>query len=189
MEGNAKRKGLMLLSAFLLTLAMTSGLFAYTYLVDTTTIATTVATADFADVSENTVATESYNLLGAVNGKIGSDVLFDVTGDSNYTGDVEILVSLANADDMVDEYRFWMTRIELTDAATTTMVDLEGITKVISLQKPSTSFIVDSANITGKTVYVYLAGGSYKTFPFIQLGGNHDDPLFFCEVIQASQYQ
>jgi len=50
--------------------------------------------------------------LGAVNGKIGSDVLFDVTGDSNYTGDVEILVSLANADDMVDEYRFWMTRIE-----------------------------------------------------------------------------
>jgi len=37
MEGNAKRKGLMLLSAFLLTLAMTSGLFAYTYLVDTTT--------------------------------------------------------------------------------------------------------------------------------------------------------
>ena len=189
MEGNAKRKGLMLLSAFLLTLAMTSGLFAYTYLVDTATIVTAVATADFAEVSENASFDADYSLLGGVNGKIGSGIMFDVTGDGNYTGDVEILVSLANADDMVDEYRFWMTRIELTDAATTTMVDKEGITKVISLQKPSTSFVVDSANITGKTVYVYLAGGSYKTFPFIQMNGNHDDPLFFCEVIQASQYQ
>jgi len=189
MEGNARRKGLRLLSAFLLTLAMTSGLFAYTYLVDTTTIVTAAASADFADVSENTSFDADYNLLGAVNGKIGSGIMFDVTGDNNYTGDVEILVSLANADDMVDEYRFWMTRIELTDAATTTMVDKEGITKVISLQNPSTSFVVDSDNITGKTAYVFLAGGSYKTFPHIQLGGNHDDPLFFCEVIQASTYQ
>jgi len=189
MEGNAKRKGLMLLSAFLLTLAMTSGLFAYTYLVDTATIVTAAAGADFASVTENTSFDADYNLLGAVNGKIGSGIMFDVAGDSNYTGDVEILVSLANADDLVDEYRFWMTRIELTDAATTTMVDKEGITKVISLQNPTTSFIVDSTNITGETVYVFLAGGSYKTFPFIQLGGNNNDPLFFCEVIQASQYQ
>lgn len=187
--GTAKRKGLMLLSAFLLTLAMTSGLFAYTYLVDTATIVTAVATADFATVTENTSFDADYDLLGGVNGKIGSGIMFDVTGDGNYNGDVEILVSLANADDMVDEYRFWMTRIEVTDNTTTTMVDKEGITKVVSLQKPSTSFVVDSDNITGKTAYVYLAGGSYKTFPFIQLGGNHDDPLFFCEVVQASTYQ
>jgi hypothetical protein len=179
----------MMLSAFLLALAVTSGLFAYTYLVDTATIATTAASADFAEVTDNASFDADYTLMGGVSGKIGSGIMFDVTGDSAYTGDVEILVSLANADELVDEYRFWMTRIEVTDAATTTKKDKEGITKVVSLRKPSTSFVVDSDNITGETVYVYLAGGSYRTFPFLQLGSNEDDPLFFCEVVQASEYQ
>lgn len=183
------RRGLVVLGAFLLTLLVTGGLFAYTYTVDTITITTVVATADFASVTANATTTAlDYQLLGSVNGKLGSQDLFAVTGDSDYSGDVEVLVSLANADELVQEYRFWMMRVELTDAGGSTKVDKEGITKVISLDKPSTSFVVDSANITGQTVYVYCQGGSYKTFPFVQLGTSHSDPLIFCEVVQASQY-
>jgi len=184
------RRGLVVLGAFLLTLLVTGGLFAYTYTVATITITTLEAPADFASVTANTTTTAlNYQLLGSVNGKLGSQDLFAITGDSEYSGDVEVIVSLANADELVQEYRFWMMRLELTDAGGSPMRDIEGITKVISLSKPETSFAIESANITGQTVYVYCQGGSYKTLPFALLGTSHSDPLIFCEVIQASQYQ
>jgi len=183
------RRGLVVLGAFLLTLLVTGGLFAYTYTVATITITTTVAAADFASVTANaTTGDLDYQLLGSVNGQLGSQDLFAVTGDSDYTGDVEVLVSLANADELVQEYRFWMMRLELTDGSGNTPQDIEGITKIISLNKPNTSFAVDSANFTGATVYVYCQGGSYKTHPFALLGTSESDPLIFCEVVQASQY-
>ena len=184
-----KTRGLVLLGALLLTLAVTGGLFAYAYTVASVSISTSVASADFASVTANTTTTAlDYNLLGSVNGKLGSQDLFAVTGDASYTGDVEVIVYLANADELVQEYRFWMMRLEFTDASGTTPQDMEGITKIISLQKPITSFVVASANITGKTNYVYCQGGSYKTFPFLKLGSSQSDPLIYVEVVQASQY-
>ena len=184
------RRGLVVLGAFLLTLLVTGGLFAYTYTVATITITTLEAPADFASVTANASTDDlDYQLLGSVNGQLGSQDLFAITGDSEYSGDVEVIVSLANADELVQEYRFWMMRVELTDAGGSTPQDIEGITKVISLSKPETSFAIESANITGKTVYVYCQGGSYKTLPFALLGTSHSDPLIFCEVVQASQYQ
>jgi len=179
------RRGLVVLGAFLLTLLITGGLFAYTYTVDTITITTEVAEADFASVTGNMSADLNYDLLGSVSGKIDPGVMFDVTKDSAYTGDVEVIVSLANADELNKEYRFWMLRLVFSNSTGTTPQDMQGITKVISLDKPSTSFAVASANITG---YVYCKGGSYRTFPFVLLGSSNSDPLIFCEVVQASQW-
>lgn len=190
MIGIKSRRTIFLLSGLLVTLVITGGLYAYAYTVASTSITTAAATADFASVTANTTTTNlNYNLLGSVNGKLGSQDLFAVSGDSNYSGDVEVIVYLANADEMVQEYRFWMMRLEFTDAGGTTPCDIEGITKVLSLQKPVTSFVVDSANISGVTNYVYCQGGSYKAFPFVLLGSSNSDPLIFCEVVQASQYQ
>ena len=188
MIGIKSTRAVVLLGSLLLTLVITGGLFAYAYTTATAIITVGEAAADFASVTDNGTFDVDYDLLGSVNGKIGSGVMFDVTGDSNYSGDVEVIVTLANADELVQEYRFWMLRLVFSDSTGNTLKDMQGITKIISLDNPSTSFAVQSANITGVTNYVYLKGGSYKAYPFALLGSSHSDPVIFCKVVQASQY-
>ena len=192
MIGIKNTRAVVLLGSLLLTLVVTGGLFAYAYTVASVTITTTATSADFASVTANATAATNlnYNLLGSTNGKIDEATIFSVQGDTAYNADVEVIVYLANADELVQEYRFWMMRVELTDGVmgSPTAVDKEGITKIISLQKPVTSFIVDSANVTSPaTAYVHVLGGSWKSFPNLQYTTD-SDPLIVCEVVQASAY-
>lgn len=185
MEGNAKRKGLMMLSAFLLALAITGGLFAYTYTTTTITLGTTPVQADYATVTANATGVPAYTFLGKTKGTIQAGGLFDVTRGAGYTGDLEVIVSLANVDELVEDYSFWMLRVEFREGAT--KVDMEESTQVLSLSNPEVSFIVDSANLTG-TRTVYVPGGSYRVYPAIKVLPDND-PVIFCQVIQASQHQ
>ncbi len=179
----SKRK-MVLLGAILLSLAVTGGLFAFTYTSTSTTISVSAATSDFGNVSVNASPTQSA-LLGRVRGAIGAAYMFDVSTDDDYTGDIEVQVSLANPDELSADYSTWNIRLSLTDNITTP-VDVEGITKVLSLDNPFVSFPVDSANLT-TTVYVYCEGGSYRALPF-SLGSTGADPLIFAQVVQASAH-
>lgn len=179
---------MVLAGAFLLALAITAGLFAYTATTDTITIGVTAGSADFAELSANTSSPPAYSsstLTGSTIGKINAGVMFDVTKDSNYTGDIELVVSLANADELVQEYKSWMMRIKLTDGIDTdTGYDTANSTQVISLKNPSVTFSVDSANLT-VTRYIHCIGGSYKTLSADIWAGQGFDPLIFAEVAQA----
>jgi len=179
------RKSLVLLGAFLLALAITGGLFAYTYTVTSTEIDVTGVSADYANISVNSTPA-AYTLVGRIKGTIGAATLFDVTRTGGYTGDLEIQISLANADELVQDYSFWMIRLEFTDIAGN-KVDAEGVTQVISLDDPTASFVCD--NWTVATRYVECLGGSYRALPTAlgALPGN--DPLIFAKVVQASQHQ
>ena len=178
-------RAVVLLGSLLLTLAITGGLFAYAYTTDTASITVTAASVDFADVSVNGTDL-SYNIQGRVKGAIGAGGLFDITKDTNYTGDLEVIVSLANADKLVENYSFWMMRVEFTDSGAT-KVDMEQITQVISLNNPEVTFTVDSANLTG-TKYVYTPGGSFRAFSGVKPLNDDQayDPMLFCTVVQAS---
>lgn len=184
MEGNAKRKGLMLLSAFLLTLAITGGLFAYTYTTTTITLGTTPVATDYATVTDNNNV-PAYTFLGKTKGTIQAGGLFDVERGAGYTGDLEVIVSLANVDLLVEDYSFWMLRVEFREG--TTKVDMEESVQVLSLSNPEVSFTVDSTNLTGPRS-VYSPGGSYRVYPAVK-GLPDNDPVLFCQVIQASQHQ
>jgi len=184
MEGNARRKGLMMLSAFLLALAITGGLFAYTYTTTTITLGTTPVATDYATVTDNNNVPD-YTFLGKTKGTIQAGGLFDVTRGAGYTGDLEVIVSLANVDLLVEDYSFWMLRVNFTDGDFTP-VDMEESTQVLSLSNPEVSFIVDSANLT-LTRTVYTPGGSYRAYPAVK-GLPDNDPILFCQVIQASQH-
>jgi len=185
MEGNAKRKGLMMLSAFLLALAITGGLFAYTYTTTTITLGTTPVATDFATVTDNNNV-PAYTFLGKTKGTIQAGGLFDVTRGAGYSGDLEVIVSLANVDLLVEDYSFWMLRVNFTDGDFNP-VDMEESTQVLSLSNPEVSFIVDSTNLT-LTRTVYVPGGSYRVYPAVK-GLPDNDPVLFCQVIQASQHQ
>ncbi len=176
------KKLMVLMGAMLLSLAVTGGLFAYTYTSMTTVISVSAATSDFANISENTSPVQS-TLLGRIRGTIDPEHMFKIDKAAGYTGDLEVQVTLANPDEMSEQYSFWVMRLALTDSGTTKK-DNETITKVLSLDNPFVTFAADSDNLS-TSVYVYCEGGSFRALPFA-LGSGDAEPLIFCQVVQAS---
>ncbi|MFC1940820.1 hypothetical protein ACFLWL_00175 [Chloroflexota bacterium] len=182
------RKAMILLAAFLLTLSITSGLFAYTLTTDSTTITVVGVGNDFASVSSNnSVVYNTTSITGKTVGKINAGVMFDVTKDSIYSGDLEVVVSIANADELVQEYSFWMLRVKFTDGTVSNGVDTTNSTQVISLKNPTASFAVDSVNLS-VTRHIHVLGGSYKTLSASQWAGQAYDPVVFAQVVQAGAH-
>lgn len=181
------RKGLILAGAFLLALALTGGLFAYTQTTQTTTITVTDGGVDYATVAANTTDAADYTVLGKHRGVISEGSLFDVTPDSNYTGDLVLNVFLNNVDEMQNDYSAWIMRLRLANSANTS-IDTQGAIEVISLDNPVATFEVQSANITtaGGTVYIHIDGGSYKTYGAGWLSG--ENPSIYAQIIQAGSH-
>ncbi|MFC1932545.1 hypothetical protein ACFLXU_02800 [Chloroflexota bacterium] len=176
--GSRTRRPALILGAFLLALAVTGGLFASTTLTQTVTIGVTEGSTDFADVSSNNTPSADYAVLGRHRGTIGANTLFNletVTG----SPDIEVQVYLSNPDELSTDYSSWMMRLVLQDENGAPM-DLEGITKVLSLDNPVVIFTSD--NTTPDISYVKNLGGSYRTFPASWV--DTDDPQVFCKVVQ-----
>ncbi|MBI4302977.1 MAG: hypothetical protein HY665_01365 [Chloroflexi bacterium] len=176
------KKGLLLLSAFLITLLVTGSLYAYTSLVTSTTISVALGSSDFASVSVNGSGPAGYTLLGRRVGSIGAGTLFNIERATGYTGDLEVQVYLSNIDELVQDYSYWMVRVEIQDASGT-RVDSEDLTAVLSLSSPIASFAV--TNWTD-TRYVSITGGAYRALPF-GMGLSAYDPLILGQVVQAGQ--
>jgi len=179
-------KALILLGAFLLTLAITGGLFAYTWLTTSATIVATAVQADFASVSYN-ASPAPYTFLGKVRGTIGAAYMFDVSKNAGYAGDLEVQVSLANPDKLTQDYTFWMLRLKLTDDSGTLGWDTGNTTQVISLDNPTVSFSCDSVNMT-EARYVRVLGGAYRVRGHSLGAFGGEDPVIFCQVLQAGAH-
>ena len=133
------RRGLAMLGAFLLALALTGGLFSYTQTTTTTTIDVTGGSTDYASISANTTDRPDYVLLGKHRGTIPEGSLFDVTVDSNYTGDIAVNIYLSNPDELSNDYNSWIMRVNFANSANTS-VDTQGSTELISLDAPMCTF-------------------------------------------------
>ncbi len=185
-EKERSRKPLFV-TAILLALAITGGLFAYTWTTASVTIAVTTATSDFATVTGNTTggAAMDYQPFGRYRGNIPAGTLFNVDPAEGYSGDLEVTVYLSNPDELTQNYRFWMIRLQLTDGSNP--VDAQGGTQVLSLNNGQASFYWPSANYTDATeYYVEATGGSYIGLPWVGTGwASTYSPLLFCEVTQA----
>ena len=174
------------ITALLLALAISGGLFAYTWTTASVTIGLTSATADFANVTANLSGSITYQPFGKYRGSIPAGNLFDVVPNTGYSGDLEVTVYLANLDELTQNYRFWLMRVDLQDISGT-RVDGQGISQVLSLNNGQCSFYWPSSNYTAGTwYYVECAGGSYIGLPWGASGWSSTyDPVLFCEVTQA----
>ncbi len=173
-------------SALLLALAISGGLFAYTGTTTSVSIGVTAATSDFANVTSNLSGSVTYQPFGRYRGNIPAGNLFDVTPAADYNGDLEVTVYLANPDELTQNYRFWLMRIDLQNGSGT-RVDAQGESQVLSLDNGRASFYWPSSNYTaGTPYYIESAGGSYIGLPWVGSGWSDTfDPLLFVEVTQA----
>jgi len=183
---NRKQAGIvpgpvLLLGALLFTLVVTGGVFAYSYTTATIGIAVTEITADYAEVSANNTPDPAYSLLGKRLGKIDPFTLFNIDH-NNDSPDLEVQVYLANPDELSKDYSHWMLRLVLQDINDVPM-DMEGITKVLSLHNPQVSFTSDNTGVY--TSYVESLGGSYRAFP--HTWAEDEEPLIFCKVLQRTR--
>ncbi len=181
-----RNKSLVLLGAFLLALAVTGGIFAYT--TTTASIQLSVTTGpDFADITANNTADPAWAALGRLRGVIPEGSLFDIAVDSNYTGDLVVNVYLSNPDELSNDYSSWMMRVNLANSSNVS-IDTFGSTEILSLDVPMASFQIQSSNITGSagTIYIHVLGGSFKSFGSGWI--TPEQPIMYAQVVQAGAH-
>ncbi|MFC1949221.1 hypothetical protein ACFLW0_03510 [Chloroflexota bacterium] len=184
------RKGLIMVASFLLAMAITGGIFAYTYTTASVTMTVGAVTSDFAQIADNSTDLASYTPFGKLRGALPSGTLFQIIPATGYTGDLEVTVYLANPDELTRNYRYWLMRLQLTDNASSGLnpVDAEMITQVLTMSNGEATFYFPSSNFTGgEDYYVLTSGGSYMALPYTSAGwGTVYSPLVFAQVTQAN---
>jgi len=173
-------------TALLLALAVTGGLFAYAYTIASTSLTVGGVSSDFGNITASTANTvSSYTPFGTYRGRIGAGNLFDVTPYTGYNGDIGINVYLDNIDQIGYKYGMFMVKLRLVNSANAS-VDVDGVDKPLSMRNGVVSFT--SNNMTGGTTYyIYCVGGVYRTFPWAYLTGAGGSwaPSFTAEILQA----
>ena len=184
--GNTLRRYLII--ALVGSLAVTGGMFAYAYTTNQTSLTAGAVSADFAAVTvNNTYGGTAFTPFGSYRGNIPAGNLFNITPATGYDGDMEINVYLDNADQLSYKYGMLLMNIKIMDNAGA-FLDVQGITKPLSLNNGVVSFVSTSTNFTaGTAFYVYCTGGIYRTFPWSYLSGVSGTfaPSITCEVLQA----
>ena len=171
------RKGLFFIGAILLAMAITGGIFAYGATTATVGLLLTDP-GDFADVTG--LAGPTWNVWGSHKGSVGTGTLFTVTPDDEWTGDIAVLVTIANAQDLVEAYRILVLEIEVQDA---TGPDTIAGPEYLTLGRGEIDMDVDYA--ADKPYTVELTGGYYITHRGNWTDGK-EDPLIMCQVLQRS---
>jgi len=178
-------RGPFLIGALLLSLAITGGVFAYGATTQSTTISTIVAESDFASVSVNlsdNVSTGTWSIFGQYKGTLPDGNLFDITPAANYNGDLVALVALGNGDEMIKAYRVYVMKLEITDNASGSVT-----TGILSLTKGELELPIDTSANPSDYYKLRSNGGFYISHlwsGFWTPGGNEEDPLIYCDVVQ-----
>jgi hypothetical protein len=178
MEGKVKKY---LLIALVAVLAVTGGLFAYTFTTATATIGVTAPTSDFATITANSSIT-APTVFGKFTGTWPSSSMFTITPDPSYTGDLVVKVYLVNTGELIRQYHHINMSLQFTDN-TSASADEQGGIQVLNLQNAEVLFTWASGNGTSPYT-VDLVGGGYRLHPFKSLTGGSYQPQIWCEVTQ-----
>lgn len=168
------KKGVLILGGLLLTLVITSSLFAYAFLTDQTTLGLEKE-PDFAMV-EVAGSTPSWKVFGSCIGEIPTGNLFTITPDADWTGDMVCQVTLVNAPDLVATYKLLVFEIQVWD----TNNDVVGETEYLTLNRGTIG--IEFSQTTGPYT-VRLIGGSYISNRGDWVDGK-EDPMFMCQILQ-----
>jgi len=173
------RKGLFFIGAILLAVAITGGIFAYGATTDTITLGLTKK-LDFASVAFETSPT-SWNVWGSYKGKVAATNLFTITPEAAWTGDMSVVLTIANAHDMVEAYKILVLKIEVFDNTATSIAGPEYLT----LGKGDIELEFSLSGTTPYTYTVEITDGFYITHKGGWADGK-EDPIIIAQVLQRS---
>ena len=183
--GVSHHRGVYYLTALLLALAITGGVFASGFLSDTVQLTVTAAESNFADVSANNTPALSWNITGGQKGSIGSGYLFNVDPATGYTGDLVVTVTIGNASDLAKYYRVLSLNLGMVYSGNLTDVDISagnGNTyTLLTLDNGSASMYVPAtANMSVKVNSGFFIAQAHPA------GGwtGSPQPQLFCQVSQ-----
>ena len=169
------RRGLFFIGAVLLALAITGGVFAWG--ATTATVGLTLTQqGDFAEVVASG-SLPTWNVFGSTKGSVATGTLFAVNPDDDWTGDMSVLVTIGNAEDLVEVYRILVLEIEVQDSLGNPI----GGPEFLTLGKGDIDMDVDYDTDVGYTVEI--TGGYYITHKGGWTGGQ-EDPVLMCQVLQ-----
>ena len=182
----------MLITALLLALALTSGVFAYTFISESVTFTSvTAAGADFAAVSANTSDPPEWKTFGFFRGTTGGGSLFAInTTNSTYTGDLVATVSIANGDKLSKVYRVLAMKIMAYDGGGS-QIDINSDNTVdgrdfalLTLRNGAVDIFINQA--ASDTYQIKLDSGYYNSH--IWGGGwgagQPQAPILYCDIGQ-----
>ena len=181
----ARGKGIYLVGALLLALAVTGGIFAYTATTDTITL-DLGASGEFATVAANQTWNNTWSVFGHYKGKVATGTIFQISPSENYTGDLSATVMFANAHEMVSAYKVVMLELIVYadsdgngNSPDTAVVVTDG-SQYLSMDKGSVTF--DVTNNGTAPFHVYIKDGFYITHH--SWGANKEDLKLLCDVAQ-----
>ncbi len=174
-------KGIYLVGALLLALAVTGGVFAYTATTDTISL-DLGASGDIATVTEN-LSPNTWSVFPNYKGIMKAGPIFQIDPSANYTGDLSATVMFANAYDMVSAYKVVLMALQIVGDDSGSPDYTENITGVeyLSMDKGSVTFdIVQGSH--DQPFYVCIKHGFYITHH--GWGSNKEDIMLLCDVAQ-----
>lgn len=181
----------LLIGALLLALAATGGIFAYTWTTASVTITGATADTEFAAVDANaTPPSFGTNVFGKFWGNMpNTGNLFDITPNTNYSGDLLVKVYLTNAASLSKVFQHLNMKLELHDsiAANLNAATTGHTYQLLTLDNGVVTFDLQNGVGAGAPYYVYLAGGSFKSNPRSPLdwsAGYSVAPALYLEVTQ-----
>ncbi len=205
------KKKFYLIIALLLALAVSGGIFAFTYTTASASIGVTAVASDFAEV-EGFQLTSAWEAMGSEIGDVpggmgivervvdgtlleiqidleiqieelsAGEKIFSVTPHSNYTGDLVVKVYISNADELVHAYQHLNMKIIMKDSEEWS--DAGHKYQLLTLDNAEVTFNLNG--MAGEACLVELAGGSYAANPQsnLQWGSSAVSPQLYCEVTQ-----
>jgi len=178
------RKGLIFVGAILIALLVSGGVFAFTATSTTVTLGLTKKN-EFASVPQAGTP-PTWNVWGHYKGQMTAGELYKITPEAAYTGDLSVMVTLANGHDLVKAYRTLVFEISVyEDAGAGTAADTSkqlGTTEYLTMGKGEAT--IDLTSLSGKTApfWVYLDSGFY--FTHHTWTDAEEDPILLCDVAQ-----
>ena len=185
---DARGRGIFLIAASLIALALCGGWFAYGY--TTSSISLTINVpgggVDFVDVTVNNSSPFSWTLMASYYGSTGNGTLFDIsTVSSNYTGDLIATIYHTKGNELIDVYRYFNMKIAVFDSAGNVLdINNDGSANVttdtvlLTLKNGSVDLYIPQALADVYTVKVLE--GYFLSNPSWTSG--HETPRLYCEV-------
>jgi len=190
------RRGLFFIGAMVLAIAITSGIFAYTYTTATLTLAATPK-GEFAEVIKDASPPSWPTVWNRWKGVVPPGDLFDITPEATYTGDLVVKVYLTNQASLVTGYQHLNIKLQLWDdvaanhGTAVNMTDWQNAYadtarfELLTMENGMATFALQGYT-AGNTYYIYSAGGTFQTQPWkAATAAGNLSPDFFCEVIQS----